>query len=113
MTLYGQSGQIQHLSIDYFVHITYNVQNMNIYPKAFTATELKNNPAEILNLAIYGGYEVMIEKYGEEVAKVIPVKRNIAKKNYKELLAEFYGSMPDFPDVTKDRKSRKYVKIFD
>ena len=34
-------------------------------------------------------------------------------KNYKELLAEFYGSMPDFPDVTRNRKSRKYVKIFD
>lgn len=82
---------------------------MNIYPKTFTATELKNNPAEILNLAVYGGYEVMIGKYGKEVAKVVPVKRNLVGKNYKELIAEFYGSIPDFPDVTRNRKSRKIV----
>jgi len=56
---------------------------MNIYPKTFTATELKNNPAKILNLAVYGGYEVMIEKYGKEVAKVVPVKINESKKDYK------------------------------
>lgn len=86
---------------------------MNIYPKKVTASDLKNKTSEILNLVVYGGYEVIIEKYGEEVVKMVPVKKTKTSKNYKELLTEFYGSMPDFPDVTKDRRSRKYVKIFD
>lgn len=86
---------------------------MNIYPKSFTATELKNNPAEILNLAVYGGYEVMIKKYGEEIAKVVPIKRNMVKKDYRKIMAKYLGAIPDFPDVTKFRRSRRYVKIFD
>lgn len=85
---------------------------MNIYPKTFTATELKNNPAEILNLAVYGGYEVVIEKYGKEVAKVVPVSKTTKKSDYKDILKKYAGSIPDFPDVTKFRKNRKYVKIF-
>ncbi|WKZ25457.1 MAG: type II toxin-antitoxin system prevent-host-death family antitoxin [bacterium] len=86
---------------------------MNIYPKAFSATELKTNPSEILNLAVYGGYEVMIEKYGVEIAKVVPVKKTIKRTDYKDILKKYAGSIPDFPDVTSFRRNRKYVKIFD
>ncbi len=86
---------------------------MNIYPKTFTATELKNNPSEILNLAIYGGYEVMIEKYGEEVVKVVPITTSKPKKDYRKIMAKYFGSLPDFPEVYKFRTSRKNVKIFD
>ena len=86
---------------------------MNVYPKTFTATELKNNPSEILNLAIYGGYEIMIEKYGEEVVKVVPIKKTTKRVEYKDILKRYAGSIPDFPDVTKFRRNRKYVKIFD
>lgn len=39
--------------------------------------------------------------------------KKVKKKNYKKLINKFYGSMPDFPDVTKYRRSRKPVKIFD
>lgn len=85
---------------------------MNIYPKTFTATELKNNPSEILNLAVYGGYEILIERHGEEIAKVSPIKKITFKKNYRDIMAKYLGAIPDFPDVTKFRRPRKYVKIF-
>lgn len=86
---------------------------MNIYPKKVTASDLKNKTSEILNLVAYGGYEVIIERHGEEIVKVSPIKKGVVNKNYKKTLAKYLGSIPDFPDVTKFRRSRKYVKMFD
>ena len=86
---------------------------MNLYPKTVSASDLKNNTSEILNLVAYGGYEVVVEKYGEKFVKVVPMVLPKVKKDYNSIIKKFAGSIPDFPDVTKDRKSRKYAKIFD
>lgn len=87
---------------------------MNTYTKTVSASDLKNNTSEILSLVAYGGYDVFVEKYGNEIAKITPIKKVKTKKNYENLLAKYYGSIPDFPEVYKFRNSRKkYVKIFD
>jgi len=86
---------------------------MNIYSKTFSATDLKNNTSEILNLVAYGGYEVVVEKYGNDFVKVVPIVNPKSKKDYRKIMAKYAGSIPDFPEVTKFRRSRKYDKIFD
>jgi prevent-host-death family protein len=85
---------------------------MNLYPKTFTATDLKNSPSEILNLVAYGNYEVMIEKHGVEIAKVVPVSKTNPKKDYRKIMAKYFGSTPDFPEVYKYRSKSRNVEVF-
>ena len=85
---------------------------MNLYPKSFTATDLKNSPSEILNLVAYGNYEVIIEKHGVEIAKVVPVTKKNSKKDYRKIMAKYFGSMPDFPEVHKFRSKNWNVEVF-
>ncbi|OGE69134.1 hypothetical protein A3B55_02570 [Candidatus Daviesbacteria bacterium RIFCSPLOWO2_01_FULL_43_15] len=72
------------------------------------ATELKRNTAEILNIVAYGNTVAIIERYGEAVAKVVPVVgRMRSKEEIKAVLDKYFGAIPDFPDVTKLRVSRR------
>lgn len=71
-----------------------------------SATELKRNTAEILNSVAYAGDVVVIERFGEPVAKMTPVLER-TRLSGKEILNKYFGAAPDFPDVTKLRRSRK------
>lgn len=55
-----------------------------------SATDFKNNIAEYMNLASYGGKTVVVKKYGIATAKLIPVgekkQENIEEKLKKVLL---------------------------
>jgi prevent-host-death family protein len=52
--------------------------------------------------------EVIITAYGKPVAKLLPAEPDKKKKvDYKKALEESFGILPDFPDVTKYRVSRK------
>lgn len=73
-----------------------------------SSTELKRETAEIINKVVYGDTEVVIERYGEPVARI--AKERVGKKkttDLKKAIKRTFGSMPDFPDVTKYRYSRK------
>lgn len=73
-----------------------------------TATDLKNKTAEILNESYFKGKTILIGRYGKPIAKIIPIKEN--SKNIitlKKVLKRTFGALPDFPDVTKYRKSRR------
>lgn len=74
-----------------------------------SATELKNRVSDILNEVIFTGSETIIERHGRPVAKIIPLPRSNKRSmaDIKKALDESFGSMPDFPDVTKFRRSRR------
>ena len=78
-----------------------------------SATELKNRVSEILNEVTFKGNIAVIERYGKPVAKIVPVREVIrSKEEIKRVLDETFGSIPDFPDITKDRYFRKRKTIF-
>lgn len=76
--------------------------------KYVSASELKRNSAEILNSVYYKKNTTIVEKFGKPIAKIIPIEeKNLDEKDISETLKKYFGSIPDFPDVTKDRRSRK------
>ncbi len=72
-----------------------------------SATELKNKVSEILNDVAFKGNVAVIERYGKPVAKIIPTDESLRLERLKKALDQSFGSIPDFPDVTKMRRSRK------
>lgn len=66
-----------------------------------SATELKNKVSEILNDVAFKGNIAVIERYGKPIAKIVPAE------NLDKVLNKYFGALPDFPDVTKFRRSRK------
>lgn len=72
-----------------------------------SASELKNNVSEILNEVTFMGNVAVIERYGKPIAKIIPIDKSLNLARLKKALDESFGSIPDFPDVTKDRRSRR------
>lgn len=72
------------------------------------ATVLKNNVSEILNSVYYEKKIAIVKRYGKTIAKIIPYSADDkTKKNISLLLDKYYGALPDFPDVTSLRISRK------
>lgn len=71
-----------------------------------SATELKRNTAEILNSVVYGRGEAIVERYGEPVVKITAISER-KKLSGREILNKYFGAAPNFPDVTKFRRSRK------
>lgn len=77
-----------------------------------SATELKNKVAEVLNKVYFGGDVTIIERFGKPIAKIVPVdEKKENKANLTEALKETFGSMSEFPEVTKYRKSRKHYPV--
>ncbi len=76
--------------------------------QTITATELKNNTASILGEVEFNKKEIIIEKHGKAVAKIVPVKtKKLAKsKTTHEKLKEFFGILPDFPTAEEIRNAR-------
>lgn len=66
-----------------------------------SATELKNKISEVLNEVAFKGNVAVIERYGKPVARIVPAG------NLDKVLNKYFGALPDFPDVTKFRRSRK------
>ncbi len=75
-----------------------------------SATELKNRVSEVLNTVYFKGTETVVEKYGKPIVKIIPINdkaKKMSKKDIKRVLDETFGILPNFPDVTKFRRSRR------
>lgn len=71
-----------------------------------SATELKNKVSKIINEAYFKRETIIVEKHGKPMIKIMPIEEDREKK-IKEALDKYCGIMPDFPDVTKFRRSRK------
>lgn len=77
-----------------------------------SATELANKTSEILNKVRYEGVTAIVERHGEEIARVTPPSK-ISVEEYKNRLDKYFGAIPDFPDVRKDRYFRTREVDFD
>ncbi|MCA9369763.1 MAG: type II toxin-antitoxin system prevent-host-death family antitoxin [Pseudomonadales bacterium] len=67
-----------------------------------SATQLKNNTADILNRVAYEQVEILIKRHGKTVAKITPTET----KNYQEVVDATYGMLPDFPTAEEIRAMR-------
>lgn len=82
-----------------------------------TATELKEKISEVLNLVYFKNTSAIIERHGKAIARIVPIEREEApskksRKNIKETLDNLFGSIPDFPDITRERRfKRKKVSL--
>lgn len=68
-----------------------------------SATELKNSVSEVLNSVYFSGNTTIVERYGKPIAKIVPA----TNLDLDKVLNKYFGALPDFPDVTKFRRSRK------
>lgn len=74
---------------------------------AISATELKNKLADVLNAVYYNKTTTVVKKHGKPVAKIVPIHETVYRESLKKALDKSFGTLPDFPDVTKFRRSRK------
>lgn len=73
-----------------------------------SSSELKRNVADILNDVYFGKKIAVIKRYGRIVAKIIPADEKEEKtKSIPPLLNKYFGILPDFPNVPKERNFRK------
>jgi len=73
----------------------------NLHP--ITSTELKNSTANILNTVYYNKVRYTIKRHGKPIAILEPITKTKEKPTLKAALVNSFGSLPDFPDVTKTR----------
>lgn len=74
--------------------------NMNTF--TVTATDLRKHAADILNRVYYEKKTAFVERAGRVIVRMIP-----GEPFAKSPLIRSFGAAPNFPDVTKDRRSRK------
>lgn len=76
---------------------------------SISATELKNKVSEILNEVYFEDKITVVERYGKPIVKIVPIREDKARsrEELKKALDHLFGAMPDFPDVTKFRVSRR------
>jgi antitoxin (DNA-binding transcriptional repressor) of toxin-antitoxin stability system len=72
--------------------------------KAITATELARNLSRVLDRLPVEGEEVVIERNGQEVARLLP---GPARQTALEAMADLYRTLPDSAGVTWEADSRK------
>lgn len=71
-----------------------------------TATELKRKTREILNLVAFGETVAIVERYGEALVKIMPVKKE-ERVEIEETLKKYFGAIPNFPSISKTRHFRE------
>lgn len=71
-----------------------------------TATELKRKTGEILNLVAYGETVAIVERHGEALVKIMPVKKE-ERVEIEEILKKYFGAIPNFPSISKTRHFRE------
>lgn len=72
-----------------------------------SSTKLKRDTGEILNLVAFGGVTVVVERHGEPLVKIVPAKSSIRAVDIEEKVKKYFGSIPDFPSVSKRRYFRR------
>lgn len=76
--------------------------------KYISATELKRKTAEIINMVYYEKKVAVIERFGKSLIKMTAIENTKEKKEgISVILDRYFGVLPDFPKVRKDRKFRK------
>lgn len=74
---------------------------------SISATELKRNASDVLNRVYYGKRTMIVERHGEPIVKIVPFEKERSTSSLKKSVSKYFGILPDFPDVTKARRSRQ------
>jgi len=80
-----------------------------------TATELKNNTSAIINEVVYGRKPIDVYRHGVNIVTIYYAEKkeaNLADKLAK-LNKKWAGSMPDFPNVIKDRVNKDLDALYE
>lgn len=72
---------------------------------SISASELKNNVSNILNDVYFNKKTAVIKRYGEIIAKIVPVDKE--ERDIRSILDKYFGALPDFPDISKKRNFKK------
>ncbi len=72
--------------------------------KTVTATELARNLSRVLDRLGVEGEEVVIERNGQEVARLLP---GAARQTALEAMADLYRTLPDSAGVTWEADNQK------
>lgn len=70
-----------------------------------SASELKNNVSDILNDVYFNKKTAVIKRYGEIIAKIVPVDKE--NRDIQSILDKYFGALPDFTLVSKKRNFKK------
>ncbi len=55
----------------------------------------------------------VINRYGKTIGKIVPIEKySVKTKNTKSVLDRYFGALPDFSDISKNRTFRKGVNQF-
>ena len=72
--------------------------------KTISAYEARKNFGELMNLAYYNNYEIVVEKMGKPMVKII--KASMAKElTFEEKVAKYAGAWKDDKDIKRMEKS--------
>jgi len=72
-----------------------------------SATKLKRNTAEVLNLVAYGELVAIVERYGEPLVKITSIALPKKNANWEKKLKKHFGVIPGLAVVSKTRHFRK------
>jgi prevent-host-death family protein len=72
-----------------------------------SSTDLKRKTAEILNLVGFGEMIAIVERYGKPLVKITPIKEEKKEEKLEKKLSQYFGAIPNFPEVSKKRNFRK------
>lgn len=75
-----------------------------------SAITLKNNVSNILNEVYFNKRTTVIKRYGEIIAKIVPVDKK--NKDVRSVLDKYFGALPDFTLVSKRRNFKKRTANF-
>lgn len=85
--------------------------------RTLSAYEARKNFGELMNLAYYNNYEIIVEKMGRPMVKIMKVTTSTTKTPFRtEIMANYSGiwNKEDVKDIGKFTKSfRKNFKILD
>lgn len=78
--------------------------------KTVSAYEARTNFGELINLAYYNGYEVIVERMGKPMVKII--KADISKEDLKKKALRLAGVWKENKEIEKNmREFRKNFRL--
>jgi len=79
-----------------------------------SSTDFKRNSGKLLDEVRFNNLRILVTKSGEEYAELRAIKKKKSLEEIEKTLKKYAGAIPDFPYVTKDRRSgRKKTHSFD
>ncbi|MEK7141181.1 MAG: hypothetical protein AAB800_01395 [Patescibacteria group bacterium] len=73
-----------------------------------TATDLRQNAADILNRVYYEKKIALVERAGKVIVRIHPEIIDTPKESFLGVWNRYAGSIPDFPDVKKFRRNKRH-----